>query len=738
MESNRGSSNVVSIGEVVGKGADGVWEDLLGGGNGGILKRVEKRGKEGGPTPEFLQNVTIHIVGRLANDDKCENAPFLDTRNGEPLTVTVGEKILNEVPPGVMLAIRMMELGEICIVRVDERFGYSKEDANILGIPPKSNLVFEVELVSLGRQTGEAADESLGRIVKLKNRGNAHFRLSQYNCALRCYAEALKPYSSDAPLESSAPLTEIIKCVNNSATTLEKLGRLKEAKEQCVTALQLEPDNLKALLRAARIATLQGIFEEADLAIKRAAEVHGDDSLSSKLISRSRRSLGIAKTKHNKAMKAAFRGAFASSKSNTVSKNMMPNVPKSGALSSYYLLAFAPIVIMLMIASFFKYASASAAKANALASHVPVYVQDEWNDMLIRGIASQEGTTFSRVKCEGKSRLPVCCACLRIIHLVDKSVYGNPKENALDNVFVSIDVDGGNKDVAFRYSNERVGRILNSVCEKFLKLSLPPKYRAGKIEKDYMAMCKSFVSYARKDLLGLYLRAGDVQHSTNFCFNKAKLCNPDMNWASRIDEMVISDGMEEPSWICDDRPRSPKCCACRQIGHAIYKVARNNRSSVKNLAQLACSELEVHVHKDVLLSNSRFESSVVASCRDFVAEKETAILRYLLLNTQMESQSSLSYVAHLCDEGIDDSASVCTKESGDWSKTDYFLLKPDSEILEQRRKKNEGGVLTLKMIAAALGTEKLNPVDVQRYVESTGASFSDEDMKMYVKSHSEL
>ena len=108
------------------------------------------------------------------------------------------------------------------------------------------------------------------RIAKFKARGNAHFKESNYRRALQCYGAAVQPYSDATSQKSMSGelASQILHCVNNSATALEKLGEFKDAKEQCVIALQLDPDNLKALLRASRISIAQGEFDEAELAIE--------------------------------------------------------------------------------------------------------------------------------------------------------------------------------------------------------------------------------------------------------------------------------------------------------------------------------------------------------------------------------------------------------------------------------------------------------------------------------------
>ena len=65
-----------------------------------------------------------------------------------------------------------------------------------------------------------------------------------------------------------------IQITGNVATCFEKQGKYKEAKDACTAVISMQPDNLKALLRAARAATHQDMYDEASLCLQVANEYY--------------------------------------------------------------------------------------------------------------------------------------------------------------------------------------------------------------------------------------------------------------------------------------------------------------------------------------------------------------------------------------------------------------------------------------------------------------------------------
>jgi tetratricopeptide (TPR) repeat protein len=65
-----------------------------------------------------------------------------------------------------------------------------------------------------------------------------------------------------------------IESTGNMAACFEKQEKFKEAKDACTAVIAMQPNNLKALLRAARAATHQYIYNEASVCLQAANEYY--------------------------------------------------------------------------------------------------------------------------------------------------------------------------------------------------------------------------------------------------------------------------------------------------------------------------------------------------------------------------------------------------------------------------------------------------------------------------------
>ena len=112
--------------------------------------------------------------------------------------------------------------------------------------------------------------------------GNYFYSYGALEKATKCYQEAIKlcgGEGDDKNMEGQAAgdgptLAQLgIDCGNNLATCLSKRKMYKEAKEVCVGVLLMDPNNFKALYRGGQIASFQGEFKEATLALQKAAAI---------------------------------------------------------------------------------------------------------------------------------------------------------------------------------------------------------------------------------------------------------------------------------------------------------------------------------------------------------------------------------------------------------------------------------------------------------------------------------
>ena len=262
--------------------AIGEWQDIMS--NGAVLKQIVRKSPvEPHQSPEFKQQVIVHVVGRTSKEP---SRVFQNTReDAKPIQTWIGDQILDFVPPGLMLGIRTMAVGELARVKLQSRFAYG-HGGHWFGLEPDADVEFEVELLQIGDFTKEVPDmsaEELRDAVRLyKNRGNEWYKWNELERAIRCYKEGVR--FGDGALQQmedeKKPITlddEVVKdriaCMNNIATVLERQGKLKEAMEMTVSVLEADPTHLKALIRAARVAVLQGSHEEAQAAVAAAVAI---------------------------------------------------------------------------------------------------------------------------------------------------------------------------------------------------------------------------------------------------------------------------------------------------------------------------------------------------------------------------------------------------------------------------------------------------------------------------------
>ena len=276
--------------------ADGFTDEL---GSGGVLLKV-LRGEAGGGgegaggkghgamVPDFKQQVVAHVRGRVRADGTTTrttatttNEWCVDTRReGKPMTVYVGENVMEPVPPGVMLALRKTEVGETVRVVLDSRYAFGEEGHPGWGVPPNAAMEFEVTVLDVGEHWKEppemSVEEMAAFVATLKARGNEYFSWGKLDRAMRCFKEGVR-YGESGISSSETPdpalHRDLVACLNNIAIVLEKQGKLKEAKEAATQAIVQDPRNIKALVRAARIALVQAEHEEAAAAIKMALEI---------------------------------------------------------------------------------------------------------------------------------------------------------------------------------------------------------------------------------------------------------------------------------------------------------------------------------------------------------------------------------------------------------------------------------------------------------------------------------
>lgn len=104
-----------------------------------ITKKIIKEGM--GSVAKTGQRVTVHYTGKFTDGKEFDSSKS----HGQPFSFNLGA---GEVIQGWDEGVAGMKVGEICELTIPSEMAYG--DRQVGPIPPKSTLVFEVELIALG------------------------------------------------------------------------------------------------------------------------------------------------------------------------------------------------------------------------------------------------------------------------------------------------------------------------------------------------------------------------------------------------------------------------------------------------------------------------------------------------------------------------------------------------------------------------------------------------------------
>ena len=251
-----------------------------------------------------------------------------------------------DVIPGLEMAARFLPSGHRAIVKCRSKYAYgasgrrtSAADTSSKDLPPNSDVVFDVcvrgivpsshllqddnlkiELAASKKQLGnecyqyEWDDHGMGkaRALKLYSKardsmidllGEIQTRQEEGGNDTVAAAAAAAAGELDNAKERAASIL-IIDCLNNISAVHLKAKAYGKAKESAATVLQYDPNNIKALCRAARAAIFDpnGTFEECEMAIAAAEEIESDNAD----VKRLRVELERRKKQHKKREKAMY------------------------------------------------------------------------------------------------------------------------------------------------------------------------------------------------------------------------------------------------------------------------------------------------------------------------------------------------------------------------------------------------------------------------------------------------
>ncbi|XP_038073276.1 peptidyl-prolyl cis-trans isomerase FKBP8-like isoform X1 [Patiria miniata] len=232
------------------------WMDVIG--NGQLMKKILNEGQGAATRPQRGELVTLKSKGLL------EDGTEVDCH--EEVSFVLGE---GDVVSAWDLCLSLMDLGEVSIIKTSPRFAYG-----ILGrlpdVPPNAEITYELELLNVqpAPDPGEMTiDELCLAGDKKRERGNELYSRKDYSGAINSYTKALKLFEkakvSDDDSAKLAVMELKVKCYNNLAAAQLKIDAYDPALKSCSNALDIEPENVKALFRKGKVLASQGEYEQA-------------------------------------------------------------------------------------------------------------------------------------------------------------------------------------------------------------------------------------------------------------------------------------------------------------------------------------------------------------------------------------------------------------------------------------------------------------------------------------------
>ena len=229
--------------------------------------------------------VVVDFIGQCASDRDDDTGTIF--HNVKDWIIIVGDK---EVTPALEMGVRFMKQGERAVVYSHSKFAYGplQRRYGSYELPPHSNVTYHIHVKSVisSDETIGSASFQLELAKNKKNIGNDVYANEWSdgqgeNKVLMLYKKAGDAMSNilggDILQEEAKEV--LIDCLNNTSAVHMRTKHYGKAKEAATQVLIHDPNNIKALLRAAKAAMLDPScsFDESNAAIHAAEEVDTDN-----------------------------------------------------------------------------------------------------------------------------------------------------------------------------------------------------------------------------------------------------------------------------------------------------------------------------------------------------------------------------------------------------------------------------------------------------------------------------
>jgi len=244
--------------------------------------------------------------------------------NVDNVCITLGN---GDIPQGLELAIRFLSKGQSAIVCSHYKYAHphgrkntciahdsvainnvkekGDEILSCYDLPPSTNVAYRVYLKSIKSSSEYQSDEFRFKVAhQLKVVGNDYFTnewmgpnggfgkskaLKAYNNATKELISLLNDFEQREKVDNKVDDDDdgkikdqvealLVDCFNNISAVFLRDKEYVKAKEAATQAIQIDPNNLKALKRAAKASMMSCSFEESYASLEVASEVKHDDA----------------------------------------------------------------------------------------------------------------------------------------------------------------------------------------------------------------------------------------------------------------------------------------------------------------------------------------------------------------------------------------------------------------------------------------------------------------------------
>jgi len=268
--------------------------------DGGILKKINKNG-EGWETPKEESKVTIKISGKVQGGAEFEPEHTISFVFGE-----------EQLSAALETAVGTMKKGEQATFTIAPSYGFGAAGDTEKGVPPNAVLLYEIEVVDFEKEKESwdmDTEEKINAATKRKEEGNSLFKDSKFARATKKYKRALTYVDSDYGVaeedKDKFKQLKLLLYLNVAACKLQSKD-YAGVKENCNKALEIDSNNIKALLRRGKMYIDVDDWDLARNDIKRVLELDANNADAKKELVR----LNKKVTDHNTKEKKAFGGMF--------------------------------------------------------------------------------------------------------------------------------------------------------------------------------------------------------------------------------------------------------------------------------------------------------------------------------------------------------------------------------------------------------------------------------------------